>query len=76
MRTINIEAPVEYCAGHLRYGYYTGTINLTDEEYARFVVDPIETLYALDLLQDLSFQVEDYEIDDIGEITDVDWSEE
>lgn len=76
MRTIKIEAPVEYCAGHLRYGSYTGTVNLSEEEYQRFIKDPIGTLYALDLIQDLSFEVEDYEIDDIGEITDVDWSEE
>lgn len=76
MKTIKIEAPVEYCAGHLRYGYYTGTVNLSDEEYQRFIEDPIKTLYDLDLIQDLSFEVEDYEIDDIGEITDVDWSEE
>lgn len=51
MRTIKIDAPVDYCAGHLRYGSYIGTVNL-------------------------SFEVEDYEIDDIGEITDVNWSEE
>lgn len=76
MRTIKIDAPVDYCAGHLRYGSYTGTVNLSEEEYQRFIEDPIGTLYALDLIQDLSFEVEDYEIDDIGEITDVDWSEE
>ncbi len=75
MRTIKIDAPVEYCTGHLRYGSYTGTINLSEEEYKRFIKDPIETLYALDFIQDLSFEVEDYEIDDIGEITDVNWSE-
>lgn len=60
----------------MRYGYYTGTVNLSDEEYQRFIEDPIKTLYDLDLIQDLSFEVEDYEIDDIGGITDVDWSEE
>ena len=76
MRTIKIDAPVDYCAGHLQYGSYTGTVNLSEEEYQRFIEDPIGTLYALDFIQDLSFEVEDYEIDDIGEITDVDWSEE
>ena len=76
MRTIKIDAPVDYCAGHLRYGSYIGTVNLSEEKYQRFIKDPIGTLYALDLIQDLSFEVEDYEIDDIGEITDVNWSEE
>lgn len=76
MKTIKIEAPVEYCAGHSRDGYYTGTVNLSDEEYQRFIEDPIGTLYDLDFIQDLSFKVKDYEIDDIGEITDVSWSEE
>lgn len=76
MRTIKIDAPVDYCAGHLRDGFYTGTVNLSEEEYQRFIKDPIGTLYDLDLIQDLSFEVEDYEIDDIGEITNVDWSEE
>lgn len=75
MRTIKIDAPVEYCTGHLRYGSYTGTINLSEKEYKRFIKDPIETLYALDFIQDLSFEVEDYEIDDIGEITNINWSE-
>lgn len=75
MRTIKIDAPVEYCTGHLRYGSYIGTINLSEEEYKRFIENPIKTLYDLDFLQDLSFEVEDYEIDDIGEIADVNWSE-
>lgn len=75
MRTIKIDAPVEYCTGHLRYGSYTGTINLSEEEYKRFVEDSIKTLYVLDFLQDLSFKVKDYEVDDIGEIVDVNWSE-
>lgn len=75
MRTIKIDAPVEYCTGHLRYGSYIGIINLSEEEYKHFVENPIKTLYALDFLQDLSFEVKDYEVDDIGEIVDVNWSE-
>lgn len=43
MRTIKIDAPVEYCTSHLRYGSYTGTINLSEEEYKHFIENPIKT---------------------------------
>ena len=33
MKKVYIYAPLDYVAGHLRYGHREGIINLTDEEF-------------------------------------------
>jgi len=35
-----IEYPVDWIAGHLRYGHKEGEIELTEEEYTKFKKDP------------------------------------
>ena len=72
---IYINAPVEYVIGHLRYGHYEGEIELTDEEFEKFEENPDKAFYDLDLTDSLDLLVDDFSIDDIGHIDEVNWKE-
>ena len=71
---VNIHAPTEYVMGHLRYGSYFGDLELTEEEYAEFKKDAKEFIYNHDLLLDMEFKVDDFEIDGVGPITEVEYT--
>lgn len=73
MKKIYIYAPLDYVAGHLRYGHREGIVNLTDEEFEQFKVNPKDFIYDNDVELDLF--VDDWEIDDCGVIDRVEWSE-
>lgn len=45
MKKILIDAPLEYVAGHLRYGHLEGVIEVPDEEFKKFKENPIDFLY-------------------------------
>ena len=73
---LNVTAEAKYVMGHLRGGYYNGDLELSEEDYRIFQKDPLGFLLAhQDLWEDWSFKVDDYEIDDIGEIWQVDFIE-
>lgn len=72
---IYIEAPVDYIVGHLRYGHYEGEIELTDEEFEIFKENPNEAFDDLELKESLGLYVDDYSIDDIGKIYEINWEE-
>ena len=40
MKKILIDAPLEYVAGHLRYGHLEGVIEVPDEEFEKFKKNP------------------------------------
>jgi hypothetical protein len=71
MHKIQIKIPVEYIMGHLRYGHYEGIIDLTDEEYEKFKKSPKDWIESVDGLSYLNFVIDDYRIDDIGPIEEV-----
>ena len=73
MNKVFINAPVEYLMGYLRYGHYEGTIELTDEEFEEFKKNPISYCNNHDL--GLDILVDDYEIDEIGNIEKIHWRE-
>lgn len=69
---LNVTAEAEYVMGHLRGGYLNGDLELSEEDYKIFRKDPLAFLLAhRDLWEDWSFKVDDYEIDDIGDIWQV-----
>lgn len=69
---INVTAEAEYVMGHLRGGYYNGDLELSEEDYKIFRKDPLAFLLAHpNLWKGWSFKVDDYEIDDIGDIWQV-----
>lgn len=75
MKKILIDAPLEYVAGHLRYGHLEGTITITDEEFEKFKENPIDFLYDNEYTDELDLLVDDWEVDDRGPIDYVNWSE-
>lgn len=70
MRQVTVTANVDYVMGHLRYGHYEGTLELTEEEYEQFRANPVKFLNEYD--HDLDFILDDYEVDGIGSIEEVD----
>lgn len=73
---LNVTAETEYVIGHLRNGYYNGDLELSEENYQIFRKDPLAFLLAhQDLWEDWPFKVDDYEIDDIGGIWQVYFTE-
>lgn len=75
MKKILIDAPLEYIAGHLRYGHLEGTITITDEEFEKFKENPIDFLYDNEYTDELDLLVDDWEVDDRGPIDCVNWEE-
>lgn len=70
---VKIKAPTDYVMGYLRYGHYEGLINLNDEEFKEFEKNPINFLSKNNF--DLHLVVDDYSIEDIGEICDVEYND-
>lgn len=75
MKKILIDAPLEYVAGHLRYGHLEGTITITDEEFEKFKENPIDFLYDNEYTDELDLLVDDWEVDDRGPVDCVNWEE-
>ena len=70
---VQINALTDYVMGYLRYGHYDGLINLNDEEFKEFEKNPINFLNKNNF--DLNFVVDDYRIEDMGEICDVEYND-
>lgn len=68
MKKIKISIPVDYIMGHLRYGHLEGEVVLTDEEFEKFTSDPVQAFEELQLDNDLEVKVDDWHIDDIGDL--------
>lgn len=62
MKRYYINIPVEYVIGYLRTGHYEGYIEANNEAEAKIKlqINPIENY--------LDFYIDDYSVDDIGDI--------
>lgn len=80
-----VTIPVDYIIGHLRYGHLEGNVNMTKEESERFNYLNSKSIknmskeeqYELDefaetILESCELLIDDWEIDDYGDIC---WSE-
>lgn len=63
-----ITADVEYIQGTLRYGYYE--LSLSDKEYEEFK-KLSEEEQKQKIEDNGNFQVEDYDLDSVGDITNI-----
>lgn len=63
-----ITAQVDYVSGHLRYGHYELALN--DEEYLEYHNMSKEAQKEY-IKENGTFEVDDFRINDIGEITDI-----
>lgn len=68
-----VSANVEYVMGHLRYGHYEGEVEIPDEDWAAFQANPKQWLKDNDGMDNLEFLIDDWSVDDVGEIDDVRW---
>ena len=75
MKKILIDAPLEYVAGHLRYGHLEGVIEVSDEEFEKFKENPIDFLYDNEYIDELDLLIDDWRVDDRGPIDYVNWEE-
>lgn len=75
MKKVSIYAPLEYVAGHLRYGHLEGELKMTDEEFEEFKKNPLDFLYKEDYISDLDLEIDDYEVEDMGPVDRVKWTE-
>lgn len=75
MKKILIDAPLEYVAGHLRYGHLEGVIEISDEEFENFKENPIDFLYDNEYIDELDLLIDDWRVENCGPIDSVEWSE-
>ena len=69
---VAITANLEYVDGHLRCGHKEGIVRLTDDEFKEFEQNPYNFV---DILDELEFILDDYEVDSYGPIESIDWEE-
>ena len=72
-KKVKFNIPLEYVAGHLRYGHMEGTLDLTEEEFKKLKENPLEFIDSNDILDDLELIIDDYRIEDWGEPTEVNY---
>lgn len=76
MKAVLVNAYVDYLIGHLRYGHYEGVISMEDDEFEEFKKNPVQWMINNNHYKDdLDFKIDDYEIDGMGDIDEVSWSE-
>ena len=65
-KKVKFNIPLEYVAGHLRYGHKEGVLELTAEEFKRLQENPKKFIYEEEILHDLDLIIDDYRIEDYG----------
>lgn len=65
---MEIVADVDYVCGHLRYGHYE--LNLNEEDYNKYKNLSEEDKISW-IEEEGEFIIDDYEVDDIGTITEI-----
>ena len=72
-KKVKFNIPLEYVAGHLRYGHKEGVLELTAEEFKRLQENPKKFIYEEEILYDLDLIIDDYCVDEYGGIDDVEY---
>ncbi len=70
---VKFNIPLDYVAGHLRYGHKEGILELTEEEFKRLKKDPMNFIDEEDILSNLELIVDDYRIEDWGSPLEVNY---
>lgn len=72
-KKVKFDIPLEYVIGHLRYGHKEGVLELTEEEFKKLQEDPLDFIYNQDILCNLNLVIDDYEVEDYGDILEVNY---
>ena len=73
MITVDINAPIDWVSGHLRYGHFEGLVDLTEEEFEQFKENPEQVFEDLHLYRYCDIIVDDYSVEDYGDIEEVNY---
>ena len=68
-----VSANVEYVMGYLRYGHYEGEIEVPDTEWEKFQANPKQWIKDNDKIDDLDFLLDDWSVENVGDIDEVQW---
>ena len=72
-KKVKFNIPLEYVAGYLRHGHKEGILELTEEEFKKLQEDPLDFIYNQDILCDLDLVIDDYRVEDYGNILEVNY---
>ena len=76
MKKVSVECLYDYVVGYFKYGRLEGELELTDEQFEELKYDPI-VFYQCnnDLFNELEFIVDDYKVEDYGDIHEINYKE-
>ena len=74
MAKYNIFATLDYIRGYLKYGHFEGDIEIPKEDIKEFENHPINYILNHHLTDYLNLQIDDFEIEDYGNINEVDFT--
>ena len=72
-KKVKFDIPLYYVSGYLKYGHKEGILELTEEEFNRLKENPKKFIYEEDILGDLDLIIDDYDIEDYGDIESVNY---
>lgn len=75
MKKFKINAPISYVMGYLKYGHYEGEIKIPEEDEENFLKSPLDYLSNNDLVESLDLKVDEFEIEDCGDIYEINYEE-
>jgi hypothetical protein len=71
MAKVGVKINYDYVAGYLRYGHDEGILEIPDNELNTFLENPKKYIEENDLRDNLKFILDDYRIEDWGDIDNV-----
>lgn len=74
MAKYNIFATLDYITGYLKYGHLEGDIEIPEEDIKEFENHPINYILNHDLTDYLDLKVDNFEIENRGNIDKVDFT--
>ena len=72
-KKVKFNIPLDYVIGYLRYGHKEGILELTEEEFKELQEDPLDFIYNQDILCDLDLIIDDYRVEDYGDVLEVNY---
>ena len=72
-KKVKFNIPLDYVIGYLRYGHKEGILELTEEEFKELQEDPLDFIYNQDILCDLDLVIDDYRVEDYGDVLEVNY---
>ena len=72
-KKVKFNIPLDYVIGYVRSGHKEGILELTEEEFKELQEDPLDFIYNQDILCDLDLVIDDYRVEDYGDVLEVNY---